>query len=201
MRRNVIGAPLPTGVLVAVQARLEHNLRRIESVIAWLRAVAGGALFLLLLSRPGTSATSVYLLAAYTIYAVFAVRAGTLTVARVLVVADVIFVPLILLSAIETVSTIYVIIAATGFWIFLNALTGNVRLTRDRVAGYLALTTVAVVTSHASAVLFLVAVAACVVARTTARVQQFRLVGRTIESAERLQQRLARATRQAQVSN
>ena len=191
MRRNVIGAPVPTSVLATAYARLQSQLDHVSSVIAAIRVIVCGGLLLLLFSHPETSPTAQSLLAVYTIVAAFATRSTLPALARLVVVADVIFTPLLLVSAFSSATALSAIVAGTGCWVFLNALTGNVRHTRDRIAGYLAMTVLVTLATHASLSLVAIAVVGSALARTTVRVQQYRLIGRTLETAERIQRRLA----------
>lgn len=191
MRRNVIGAPVPANVLATVYARLQSQLDHVSSVIATIRVIVCGGLLLLMFSRTETSPIAQTMLAVYTIVAVFATRSTLPVLARLMVVADVIFTPLLLVSAFSSPTALNAIAAGTGCWVCLNAVTGNVRHTRDRIAGYLAMTVLVTLAIHASLSLVAIAVVGSALARTTARVQQYRLIGRTLETAERIQRRLS----------
>src|SRR5690606_14634053 len=169
-KRNVIGAPVPPEALATVYARLLSRIDQIESVLATLRAIVCGGLLLLLLSLPDVPRTAEILLAGYVIVSVMAMRAfilvrpGRTTIDRLIVVGDVIFVPFVLVSAMTSTTAIHVVITCTGFWVCLNALTANVKYTRDRIAGYLTMSFVAAVAlmpdGYAAVVPVLIAVGA-----------------------------------------
>lgn len=195
--RNVIGAPLPANILQPIYRRLQYRIDRVERALAGLRTALCVLASFLVWASPNAPIVVIGI-SGYTTLAVLALlmrqRKPTPSFNRFFALADIVVVPGLLVmsaSSLQLPDDLLALVTIVGVWIILNALTGKTRRTRFQIGVYLMLVVAAVATTAGNMLLFVVAVPLAAMAIGVARIQQYRLVGHTIQSAERLQRTLA----------
>lgn len=195
IKRNVIGAPIPPGVLAPIYDRLHQRIDRIESSIVALRVLACATLVLFLATGGNaTSAASGFVVTTLVVYMIFALlawRRQSWTFARYLPYSDVALVPALLLADFHQPASMRVIVFAAGCWIVLNALRGDVWFARKLVACYAGMAILAIIFAGAGPIVIGVAAAIAMISISVSEIQQRRLTGRTIGTIEMLQRTLA----------
>lgn len=179
---------------------MEQRIDRVERALAGLRV----ALCVLALGLVWTRADAPVLVIGLCGYSALAVlarlarqRQPTPALDRFFAVADVVLVPGMLVATASSSNTTLVVTTIVGGWIVLNALTGKTRRTRLQVVLYLSLVAGAIAAKTNGLVLLAASLPLVTLAIVVARLQQHRLVGHTIQTAERLQRSLAFQSRPA----